>query len=737
MYLLDIIPLAKIPHTLPQILSYFSGQKLPAGALVQIPLGRRKESGIVIGARNIADSKMEIKNADFELRNISKIISAEPVLTAKQIELAMFLGQYYFCSPGIFAKMCLPKSVNNKQLVISDKRDSFTKNHQLKTKNCRLILVPTISQSYSSHKSYPSNSVLWHSELTQKQKNAARLAVKTGQTKLGHSQTQTIIGTRSAVFLPFDNLKEIIIEDETNPNHKSWDMFPHYDTHITAQKIAELFNAKLTIKNIFSAGLKTKNYQLPTVVDMREELKGGNFSIFSVDLYEAVKNALAAKKQIILFINRRGLANFILCRDCGYIAKCGSCDAPLAHHIINNRPSLLCHHCGAKDVSPKNCPKCKSWRIKTVGSGSQKVEIETQKFFPDAKILRLDGDIAPKPKDQQKIIADFTEKKADILIATQIIFSWLAELTPTQPAVVGILSADTLLHIPDFRSSERTFQTIRALQSLQNNAPVKGVRYSKFKIPDTLCKDISAPLTQREVGGGYRPPYAKGGWGVFIQTYNPDNSVLKYVKNNDHAGFIKEDMAARQALNYPPFSQIVKLTFRHRDPAKAWQEAKILAAKLNGIISSPPQTRGRLRGGDENIYNTTSPQSSPQLRRGSENNIELSPALPAFLPRERGKYVWNIILKFLPTESPSPFEGEGWGEVNLSPLRKRKSGGVSPLFRKEGLGRQEPKEEIYYPPYAKGGSGGYISPDFLSFRNSLLQYVPAGWEIDVDPENLL
>jgi len=116
MYLLDIIPLTKIPSTLPQILSYFSGQTLPAGALVQIPLGRRKETGIVIGSRNIADSKMEIKNADFELRNISKIISAEPVLTAKQIELAMFLGQYYFCSPGIFAKMMLEKSTTDYRL---------------------------------------------------------------------------------------------------------------------------------------------------------------------------------------------------------------------------------------------------------------------------------------------------------------------------------------------------------------------------------------------------------------------------------------------------------------------------------------------------------------------------------------------------------------------------------------------------------------------------------------------
>ncbi|MFH1193360.1 MAG: primosomal protein N', partial [bacterium] len=612
--------------------------------------------------------KMEIRNANFELRNAGKIISAEPILTKQQIELALFLGQYYFCSPGLFAKMmlaCRPARQN----INADK--SLNKNEtpeKIAAKPQKLILVPTVSQTYSFRGSHPPNSVIWHSELTQKQKNTAWLAVKSGQ-------AQIVIGTRSAVFLPFTNLKKIIIEEESNSSHKSWNMFPYYDSRLVAQKLAEIFKAKLTQKSdvpaitaptlspSFKEGEIKRGELLFHIIDMRQELKGGNFSIFSVDLYEAVKDALAAKKQIILFINRRGTANFILCRDCGYIAKCPNCDTPLAHHLINNKPSLLCHRCGAKDAPPSLCPKCKSWRIKTVGSGAQKVEAETKKFFPDAKILRLDSDIASNPKDQQKIIADFTDKKTDVLIATQIIFSWLAELTAIKPAVIGILSADTLLHIPDFRSGERTWQIIAALQNL------------------------ITPSFVKEGGGGFKSP-RKGAWPprgftpfiplykegenrtLFIQTYNPDNSVLKYAKNNDYAGFAKQDMEAREALNYPPFSQIVKLTFRHRDPKTAGQEAKILAAKLENVIST---RHSKLIDAD---------------------NIEISSALPAFIPRAKGKFIWSVIIKF-----------------KIAALRMTAQRAENLKFK--------------------------INNEFLQKRNSLLQYVPQNWEIDIDPENLL
>ncbi|MBU2036876.1 primosomal protein N' [Patescibacteria group bacterium] len=737
MYLIDIIPLTRIPHAQPQILSYFYDSKLKAGVLVQIPLGRRQEEGVVVSSHDLANHKMEIKSASFELRNITKIISVKPILTKQQIELALFLGQYYFCSPGIFAKMMLSKKPT------TDYRLPTTAKRQ------KLIIVPTVTQTEKiavKHK----NSALWHSGLKAKQLNKTWWRIKTGR-------AQTIIGTRSALFLPFANLKEVLVEDANNPNHKSWDMFPHYDSRLIAQKLTEIFKCKITFKDFChpehirfaqyklrkgsrgsvatraakpldsSPTAQNDNIIAPVIIDMRQELKDGNFSIFSISLYEAVKKALTDNKQIILFINRRGAANFILCRDCGYIAKCPNCDAPLAYHLINNKPSLLCHHCGLKDAPPATCPVCQSWRIKTVGSGTQKIETETKKFFPNAKILRLDSDNSPKPKDQQKIIADFINHKTDILIATQMIFSWPTELTTAQPAVIGLLSADTLLHIPDFRSGERTWQTIMAFQSV----------IARRHKPTKQSRNITATH-----GIATLPTVARDDRIFIIQTYNPDNSVLKYVKNNDYAGFAKEDMATRKTLNYPPFSQIIKLTFRHRDGKKAGQEAKILAAKLslaiaplsgatklNNVIASPafaeqnnseysknnqltssPQTcpasrerrgEGGLGGGVEpQLSDTTSPQPPPQLKGGGKNDIEISPALPAFLPRERGKYVWNIIIKFLPFPTPH--------------------------FEKGGLAR------------AKLSFGGiFTAPDFLRRRNSLLQYVPTGWKIDVDSENLL
>lgn len=620
MYLIDVIPLTKIPRTLPQILSYFYPTKLPLGALALVPLGRRQEEGVVIGNRDVANHKMEIKNASFELRNINKIISSQPILTDKQIALALSLGLYYLCSPGVFAKMMLAKSANSKQLTVNSKKESPAKSYKLKAISpATLIIAPTVSAAKglaTNHK----NAIVWHSDLAQKQKEIVRSSVRTGQAK-------TIIGTRSAVFLPFADLKEIIIEDAASPSHKSWDMWPHYDSRTVAQKLAELYKAKLSFKNPTAA----TGYLPPNIIDMRQELQNGNFSIFSISLYKAIKKALAAKQQIVLFINRRGAANFILCRDCGYVVKCSHCEVPLAYHLMNNKPLLLCHHCGQKDAPPGRCPKCHSIRIKTVGSGTQKVESETKKFFPDAKILRLDSDNASKGKDQKKIIEGFAEQKADILIATPMLFSWQKNIASIKPAIIGMLSADTLLHIPDFRSGEKAWQTVLSLTNLNPQA------------------------------------------NFFLQTYNPDNSFLKYVRDNDYKGFLKEDSETRQALNYPPFSQIVKLTIRHRDAKRAGQEAKILETKLTRVASHPEQSKESKKPKNE----------IGMTKNNYVDKIEISAALPAFVPRERGKFVWNIILKF-------------------------------------ALNKQQT----------------IIDEEFIQKRNLLLQYVPSNWEIDIDPENI-
>jgi len=614
MYILDIIPATKIPHSEQQIFSYFSSQKLLPGALVLVPLGKRKELGVVFDTQPIDDLKMEIKKADFKLRNICQVISSRPFLTKKQILLALWLGQYYFCSPGLFIKIML----GNRNAILKNFNQTKNKNSESENQKKRkplsqkLILYPTLSLLFNAASKSPQTAI-WHSGLTSKKIAEIKQKVATEQIK-------EIIGTRSAVFLPFANLKKIIIEDEINPAHRSWDMFPYWRTHEVAQKLAELFKAKLEIKSDLpsvESYLEKKNFlfletlaKKPTlIVDMRTELKEGNSSIFSRSLQAAIKKILLANKesQAVFFINRRGEANFILCRDCGFIELCPQCEAPLAYHLVQGKPLLLCHRCGAQKLPPSLCPNCKSWRIKTFGAGTQKVENELKKLFPSLTILRLDRDSAPNDKKHSLIIKTFIEKRAQVLIGTQMIFN------QNLPAVdlSAVLSLDTLLNLPDFLSGEKTWQIINLLKKISSN-----------RLP------------------------------IFIQTYNPENQILKWVAESNWQEFYQNEIALRKELNFPPFAQLIKLSFRHRQAKIAAQEAKFLATKLRQV----------------NLKNL---------------NVIIGETLPAFIPKEGGYYIWQIILKF--------------------PLKNIKE----------------------------------KNSEFLKNRNALLSYVPENWLIEVDPESLL
>lgn len=606
MHLLEIIPLAKIPPILPQVFTYFSAEALAPGALVSIPFNRRKEKGAVLSCETLEKNKMEVKKADFELRNISGIISAKPVLTKEQIELALWLGQYYFASPGIFLKMALPKAIKSLKLEVK------ICGLKLKDKKSqKLIIAPTIALAQSLAEK-EKNAVLWHSELSQKEQNEV-------WQKIRNNETKKIIGTRSAVFLPFSGLKSITIEDETNPGHQSWDMWPHWHSFRAAEKLARIFEAELTLKNGFPSvesyflkqnSLSSRKTEIDLkIVNLKEERKNGNFSLLGRELQKSIKEALIKKKQTILFFNRRGAANFIFCQDCGEVLKCRNCSAPPAFHLLNGQPALFCHHCGQKQSPPKICPACQSWRLKTGGRGAQKAEIELGKTFPEAKIARLDSDNAPTAKEQEKIIESYLKKEIDILIATPVLFSWKEKLSFSETEISALVSAETIFHLPDFRADEKAFRTIEILKE----------------------------LTQKY---------------FFIQTYDPKNQVLDYAVKNQQEEFFKEELDARKTLGYPPFSQLVKITFRHKDPLKAGQEAKILKLKL--------------------------------ARANKDQNIEISEALPAFISKEKGKYVWNIIIKF-----------------------KTKN------------------KELK------------IDREFLTARNSLLKLTPSNFETDVDPIDLL
>lgn len=260
---------------------------------------------------------------------------------------------------------------------------------------------------------------------------------------------------------------------------------------------------------------------------MKEEIKNGNYSILSKEL----QKQLASSNKSILYIPRRGSSTFILCRDCGYVIKCSHCDVPMVLHRIGGK--LLCHHCGNEEKPPSLCPSCKGYRIKYFGAGTQRVEAELEKMFPKIKIFRLDSDTAKKPEEQQQIIDRFHKSKQSILIGTQMIFD--KNIKPT--GLVGIISLETVLNLPDYRSSERVFRTVNRLEE--------------------ICKKT-----------------------LLVQTYSPENFAIQTAVDNSWKKFYNKEIQVRRTFHYPPFSRIIKLSFEHKNVKQAEQEAKILLEKL-------------------------------------------------------------------------------------------------------------------------------------------------------------
>ncbi len=587
MYIISVIPATKIPLPAPQILTYFSAQELPKGGLVSVPVHKRKATGIVVECQKINGQKMALRKADFELRGISKIINPLPFITEKQLQLADWMAKYYYCSLGASVKLLLPAKIQNSKPKTSQPSSQ------------KLILAPEISFIEKiARQNKIKNYATLHSNQTDKQYDENWQKIKTGEAKI-------IIATRMALFAPFQNLKEIIVENEHDDLYKSRQT-PRYHARETAMKLAKIWNAKITLKSptpsIETSWLSEKKKillitpsakrQAPSkIVDLRNELKEKNFSIFSRFLQEKIESALAKKQQIILFINRRGSSTSLLCRDCGFVPRCPNCDVPFIYHL--SPVQFRCHHCGHAELPPVLCPQCLGTRIKYLGTGTQKVEIEFKNLFPDVSVARFDSDtlslpasaisarppVIPAPSSvipaqagihADKLIADFNSKKIQVLIGTQIIFNKITKKSP----LIALMLADTLLYLPDFRSNERTFQTINHLKNLSS-------------------KDF------------------------IIQTYSPENKAIQYAAKNDQKSFYQEEISARETLSYPPFSQLIKLTFQHKNAKKTESEAKILSEKLKRQISLIPY-------------------SSP---------ISILGPSPAFISKIKGRYAWQIVLK--------------------------------------------------------------------------------------------
>jgi primosomal protein N' (replication factor Y) len=371
-------------------------------------------------------------------------------------------------------------------------------------------------------------------------------------------EPQIIIGTRSAIFAPLPNLGLIILDEEHDSSFKQDSPIPTYHARTIAQWRAELAHCPLILGSAtpsleswvsgnqlyLSLPERINSRPLPPVeiVDMRQELKEGNRSIFSRKLQNALQQLAERQQQGILFIHRRGHSTFVSCRSCGYVLECPHCDVSLAyHHVEEGAPELLrCHYCNYGRLHPPHCPECSSPYLKFFGSGTQRVAQELTKQFPNLKIIRFDSDTTTTKGSHRKLLTQFANGEAHLLVGTQMLTKGL---DLPQVTLVGVVAADGLLHLSDYRANERTFQTL---------TQVAG-----------------------RAGRGDDPGR------VIVQTYTPEHPIMEAVQKHDYQSFADAELAQRQTLNYPPYGRLILLRLSSLDPIQVQNTAQIIATFLN------------------------------------------------------------------------------------------------------------------------------------------------------------
>ena len=374
-----------------------------------------------------------------------------------------------------------------------------------------------------------------------------------------NNNVKVVVGARSAVFAPLDNLGLIIIDEEHENTYKS-EYSPRYQTAEVARFIAKQNNATVllasatpSVESYYMAKEgKYKLIKMPervggatlpdvSVVDMRQELENGNMSTFSLELQQAILNNINDKKQTILFINKRGFSSFVSCRECGYVVECPNCNISLTFHKSINK--MVCHYCDYMQDVPHLCPSCESKYIKYFGTGTQRIEDEAKKMFPNAKILRMDADTTAKRMGHEEILNKFKKENYDILIGTQMITKGLDIENVT---LVGVLSADMSLNMDDYRASERTF--------------------------DLICQ-----VSGRAGRGRWRGR-------SIIQTYNPEDEAIIASANQDYEGFYDNEIAFRESLLYPPFCEFINIVFSHTYYKTAKNTAQKFFSELKSMV---------------------------------------------------------------------------------------------------------------------------------------------------------
>lgn len=422
--------------------------------------------------------------------------------------------------------------------------------------------------------------------------------------KIRERKVKVAIGARSAIFAPFEQIGLVIIDEEHETSYKQEESPKYHARDVAVKRAAQqgavviLGSATPSLESyraavegqplpgfddqapmrLLSMPTRVGGRDLPTVhiVDLREELKNGNRSMFSRPLYQAIEDRLKKQEQMVLLLNRRGYSTFVMCRTCGYVAQCPECDIALTFHQKSNH--LRCHYCGHAEKAPKTCPSCESEHIRYFGTGTQRVEEELSKLFPGIRVIRMDVDTTTEKGSHEKLLGQFRDRQADVLLGTQMVAKGLDFPYVT---LVGVITADSALNIPDFRAAERTFQLL---------TQVAG-RAGRHHLPGE----------------------------VFIQTYTPEHYSIQHASEHHYEAFARDEIEHRWKRAYPPYCNLILITFSHEQLpllvrmsenfatrvreqaiARGWSQAldspSVDAFELLGPVASPmPRIKNRYR----------------------------------------------------------------------------------------------------------------------------------------------
>jgi primosomal protein N' (replication factor Y) len=477
-----------------------------------------------------------------------------PALTFSQSEALRIVQQGLCPDSGDMPKVFLLKGVTG-----SGKTEIYLRSLEAVIAQGRrgICLVPEIAltpqtiERFASR--FPGRVAVLHSGLSLGQRFDEWNRIKNGE-------CDVVIGPRSALFAPQPDLGLIIIDEEHEWTYKQTDKSPRYHTREAAIKLARLCKSTVIlgsatpdVESYYRAQQKEFTLveleeritprgiaPLPDieVVNLADELKAKNYSLFSRSLKAAMTDTLSRHEQIILFLNHRGMAAFLQCRDCGFVPVCRRCMAALTYHSDTRK--LVCHHCHYSTDLPVICPACGSRRIRYAGIGTQKVEQETRRYFPSARVLRLDIDAVTRQGDYQEILTRFKNHNADVLIGTQMVAKGLDMPLVT---LAGVITADIGLNLPDFRAGERTFQ-------------------------------LSCQIAGR-AGRGFTAGR------VILQTYCPEHYAIKAASHHDYRGFYLKELEYRRQFNYPPFSHLARLLYMHTNEDVCKRETERMRLLLN------------------------------------------------------------------------------------------------------------------------------------------------------------